>query len=244
MSCDIAALLCTALHCTFIAVLYCYALYSTVQYCAILHCSGTTVIQCTVYTVLYCVALYCTFTQQRSTVLHCPPISLISCPLLSSLSSCPHTSGPHCTSGSLAYVQCTSPIRRYHDLYNHYRYVHLCMASDSYVILPLRGLYSLCFISSVSFSVSYSISLSIHMNVYYTPIFVSLSLCILSLSLFHPFFLLSTLIRLSHLKHLCYSPLLPSTSPSVYFSVHLHLSLSFLLSQPQTEGSDARCVYG
>ena len=29
--------------------------------------------------------------------------------------------GPHCTSGSVAYVQCTSPIRRYHDLYNHYR---------------------------------------------------------------------------------------------------------------------------
>ena len=27
----------------------------------------------------------------------------------------------HCTSGSPAYVQCTSPIRRYHDLYNHYR---------------------------------------------------------------------------------------------------------------------------
>lgn len=29
--------------------------------------------------------------------------------------------GPHCTSGADAYVQCTSPIRRYHDLYNHYR---------------------------------------------------------------------------------------------------------------------------
>ena len=29
--------------------------------------------------------------------------------------------GEHCTSGSSAYVQCTSPIRRYHDLYNHYR---------------------------------------------------------------------------------------------------------------------------
>lgn len=29
--------------------------------------------------------------------------------------------GPHKTSGSEAYVQCTSPIRRYHDLYNHYR---------------------------------------------------------------------------------------------------------------------------
>eukprot|EP01038_Epipyxis_sp_PR26KG_P007182 gene7182-9793_t len=29
--------------------------------------------------------------------------------------------GEHCTSGSTAYVQCTSPIRRYHDLYNHYR---------------------------------------------------------------------------------------------------------------------------
>jgi exoribonuclease II len=29
--------------------------------------------------------------------------------------------GKHCTSGSDAYVQCTSPIRRYHDLYNHFR---------------------------------------------------------------------------------------------------------------------------
>ena len=29
--------------------------------------------------------------------------------------------GLHVTSGSTAYVQCTSPIRRYHDLYNHYR---------------------------------------------------------------------------------------------------------------------------
>jgi len=29
--------------------------------------------------------------------------------------------GPHCTSGAETYVQCTSPIRRYHDLYNHYR---------------------------------------------------------------------------------------------------------------------------
>jgi hypothetical protein len=29
--------------------------------------------------------------------------------------------GRHCTSGSEAYVQCTSPIRRYHDLYNHFR---------------------------------------------------------------------------------------------------------------------------
>ena len=29
--------------------------------------------------------------------------------------------GLHCSSGSAAYVQCTSPIRRYHDLYNHYR---------------------------------------------------------------------------------------------------------------------------
>jgi exoribonuclease R len=29
--------------------------------------------------------------------------------------------GLHCSSGSDAYVQCTSPIRRYHDLYNHYR---------------------------------------------------------------------------------------------------------------------------
>lgn len=29
--------------------------------------------------------------------------------------------GFHCTSASDAYVQCTSPIRRYHDLYNHYR---------------------------------------------------------------------------------------------------------------------------
>lgn len=29
--------------------------------------------------------------------------------------------GTHCSSGSEAYVQCTSPIRRYHDLYNHYR---------------------------------------------------------------------------------------------------------------------------
>lgn len=29
--------------------------------------------------------------------------------------------GLHCTSGSTAYVQCTSPIRRYLDLYNHYR---------------------------------------------------------------------------------------------------------------------------
>ena len=28
--------------------------------------------------------------------------------------------GAHCTSSSTAYVQCTSPIRRYHDLYNHY----------------------------------------------------------------------------------------------------------------------------
>ena len=28
--------------------------------------------------------------------------------------------GEHCTSGSQAYVQCTSPIRRYQDLYNHY----------------------------------------------------------------------------------------------------------------------------
>ena len=28
--------------------------------------------------------------------------------------------GPHCTSGGRAYVQCTSPIRRYVDLYNHY----------------------------------------------------------------------------------------------------------------------------
>jgi len=27
----------------------------------------------------------------------------------------------HCSSGSLSYVQCTSPIRRYHDLYNHFR---------------------------------------------------------------------------------------------------------------------------
>jgi exoribonuclease-2 len=29
--------------------------------------------------------------------------------------------GRHCSSGANAYVQCTSPIRRYHDLYNHYR---------------------------------------------------------------------------------------------------------------------------
>jgi exoribonuclease-2 len=29
--------------------------------------------------------------------------------------------GPHATTGSSHYVQCTSPIRRYHDLYNHYR---------------------------------------------------------------------------------------------------------------------------
>lgn len=29
--------------------------------------------------------------------------------------------GLHISSGSHAYVQCTSPIRRYHDLYNHYR---------------------------------------------------------------------------------------------------------------------------
>lgn len=31
------------------------------------------------------------------------------------------TPGRHCTSGSDEYVQCTSPIRRYHDLYNHFR---------------------------------------------------------------------------------------------------------------------------
>ena len=31
------------------------------------------------------------------------------------------TPGPHVTTGSETYVQCTSPIRRYHDLYNHYR---------------------------------------------------------------------------------------------------------------------------
>eukprot|EP01031_Cornospumella_fuschlensis_P027622 gene27622-33359_t len=30
-------------------------------------------------------------------------------------------SGSHATSGSAAYVQCTSPLRRYHDLYNHYQ---------------------------------------------------------------------------------------------------------------------------
>jgi exoribonuclease-2 len=29
--------------------------------------------------------------------------------------------GRHCSSGADAYVQCTSPIRRYNDLYNHYR---------------------------------------------------------------------------------------------------------------------------
>ena len=29
--------------------------------------------------------------------------------------------GLHATTGSQEYVQCTSPIRRYHDLYNHYR---------------------------------------------------------------------------------------------------------------------------
>ena len=29
--------------------------------------------------------------------------------------------GPHCSSGTDTYVQCTSPIRRYQDLYNHYR---------------------------------------------------------------------------------------------------------------------------
>ena len=28
--------------------------------------------------------------------------------------------GLHCTSGAQAYVQCTSPIRRYYDLLNHY----------------------------------------------------------------------------------------------------------------------------
>ena len=81
MSCDIAALLCTALHCTFIAVLYCYALYSTVKCCAILYCSGLTVIQCTVYTVLYCVVLYGTF---DSTALYCTALSSNISHLLSS----------------------------------------------------------------------------------------------------------------------------------------------------------------
>ena len=43
--------------------------------------------------------------------------------------------GPHSTSGSSAYVQCTSPIRRYHDLYNHYRLkaaMHAASMSEGY----------------------------------------------------------------------------------------------------------------
>jgi hypothetical protein len=32
-----------------------------------------------------------------------------------------NVSGEHVTSGCRAYVQCTSPLRRYHDLYNHYQ---------------------------------------------------------------------------------------------------------------------------
>lgn len=43
-------------------------------------------------------------------------------------------SGPHATSGSTAYVQCTSPLRRYHDLYNHYQLkaaMHMFSARDA-----------------------------------------------------------------------------------------------------------------
>jgi hypothetical protein len=44
--------------------------------------------------------------------------------------------GYHATSGSDAYVQCTSPIRRYHDLYNHYRLksaLHAASLSDQWI---------------------------------------------------------------------------------------------------------------